>query len=505
MPTVSIVTPTHNIKRLERCARSVAAQTYKDFEWIVAVNGGLLPAFVEQKLKEWVPELVEIKQVKVIRVENNFKEQDIDPATGKKAEMKVTENCVGYIKAQAFAAASGDFLVELDHDDELSVDAIEEIANAFNTNPDASFVYSECQRIYEAGHKIKETGQVMKGGEEVVWGGAWRYHDAPFNGFDGVVVKKTAKNPPVLPQNVSRIWYAPDHVRAFRRDLYKKVGGHNPRLPICDDLDLMSRLYMVGTFVEIQKVLYRYTIHDDNTWKKNLDPKKDDPTRNISYQTVLNHCNRIHAMALMEARRRGEEAVDLGGGYNPLKGWTSCDQHDADVIADLNQSWPWKDDSVAVFRAQDLIEHLPDQIHTMNEAWRCLKHGGLFLVEVPSTDGRGAHQDPTHVSFWNSNSFWYYCKSYIQKFISHTKVKAKFQIVHIENYFPSPWHQQHEILYVRAHLAAVKEGGEQLHGELEIGSHYETLVETVKQQQKLLEEAQRALAVSGNAVKTNQR
>ena len=27
---------------------------------------------------------------------------------------------------------------------------------------------------------------------------------------------------------------------------------------------------------------------------------------------------------------------------------------------------------------------------------------------TPSTDGRGAFQDPTHVSFYNENSFWYF-------------------------------------------------------------------------------------------------
>lgn len=48
--------------------------------------------------------------------------------------------------------------------------------------------------------------------------------------------------------------------------------------------------------------------------------------------------------------------------------------------------------------------------HTMNEAWRVLGHKGLLEVWVPSTDGRGAFQDPTHVSFWNQNSFAYYSK-----------------------------------------------------------------------------------------------
>jgi O-antigen biosynthesis protein len=34
--------------------------------------------------------------------------------------------------------------------------------------------------------------------------------------------------------------------------------------------------------------------------------------------------------------------------------------------------------------------------------------GGWLLAATPSTDVRGAFQDPTNCSFWNvPNSFWY--------------------------------------------------------------------------------------------------
>ena len=56
-------------------------------------------------------------------------------------------------------------------------------------------------------------------------------------------------------------------------------------------------------------------------------------------------------------------------------------------------------------------------IHTMQEAHRCLTPGGWFLTLPPSTDGRGAFQDPTHVSFWSSNSFWYYTRPEQARFI----------------------------------------------------------------------------------------
>jgi len=89
-----------------------------------------------------------------------------------------------------------------------------------------------------------------------------------------------------------------------------------------------------------------------------------------------------------------------------------------DQVVDLNQiPWPWADGEFDRVVAYDLIEHLQSPIDTMNEIHRVLKKGGQAEILVPSTDGRGAWQDPTHVynpftkktgSYWNENSFSYY-------------------------------------------------------------------------------------------------
>lgn len=103
----------------------------------------------------------------------------------------------------------------------------------------------------------------------------------------------------------------------------------------------------------------------------------------------------------------------------------------ADKIADLRQRWPWADSVVDSIRAWDIIEHLPDRIHTMNEAFRVLKPGGLFDIIVPTTDGRGAWQDPTHVSFWNRNTFFYFEKGnpHLERFKKAYGTKCAFEIV----------------------------------------------------------------------------
>ena len=99
--------------------------------------------------------------------------------------------------------------------------------------------------------------------------------------------------------------------------------------------------------------------------------------------------------------------------------------------ADLRAPWPWADSSVTLVRAYDIIEHLPDKIRTMNELWRVLTPGGTAEIAVPTTDGSGAFQDPTHVSFWNRRSFLYYeaGNPYRERFARFYGVQAKFRVV----------------------------------------------------------------------------
>jgi hypothetical protein len=102
-----------------------------------------------------------------------------------------------------------------------------------------------------------------------------------------------------------------------------------------------------------------------------------------------------------------------------------------DVLTDLCQTLPWPDNSVDEIRAWDVLEHLPDKVHTMNEIWRVLRHGGIADLVVPTTEGSGAFQDPTHVSFWNRRSFFYYeaGNRYRERFARHYGISAKFLVV----------------------------------------------------------------------------
>lgn len=126
--------------------------------------------------------------------------------------------------------------------------------------------------------------------------------------------------------------------------------------------------------------------------------------------------------------------LNLGCAERIEPGWTNVDLvpgPGVDLACDLRDAWPWDDGTVHEIRAFDVIEHLPDKIHTMNEMWRVLRHNGIAHVLVPTTDGRGAFQDPTHVSYWNRNSFWYYeaGNPHRERFKDSYGIRAAFAVV----------------------------------------------------------------------------
>lgn len=121
--------------------------------------------------------------------------------------------------------------------------------------------------------------------------------------------------------------------------------------------------------------------------------------------------------------------IDLGcGPFRKLARW-GLDKNKSkytDIIADLSKEFPFKNNSVDYFIASNILEHLPNPIDTMNRIWRCLRIGGTLTVEVPTTDGPAAWQDPQHVSYWNSYSWQYYSDDAMREM--NPDIKCKFSI-----------------------------------------------------------------------------
>jgi SAM-dependent methyltransferase len=284
----------------------------------------------------------------------------------------------------------------------------------------------------------------------------WRYEEQDVNGQSLQTVVQFEP----FPSAVSYIWFAPNHVRAFRKSVYDSIGGYDPTLDILDDQDLMCRLYQKAEFVLIDKCLYLQRFHDSNT------QHDAETNKRIQEMTVRLYDKYIEGNAKVWAQRNGLLALDMGAAHRKQEGYLGVDIHDApgvDIVADVTEGIDLPDNSVGVIRAVDFLEHIPDKIALFNEMYRVLAHGGMILSNTPSTDGRGAFQDPTHVAFYNENSFWYFTRSNYRAFVP--EIKCVFQASRLITFFPDQWHQENFISYVNANLVAVKEGP-RLPGEL---------------------------------------
>ncbi len=444
---LSVITPTHNVQWLADTWRSLQLQTHTDFEWVVVVNNK------DGRQADCAALAV---QAKIIVGDDPRVRIMIDSRPHKG---------VGFRKRYAFMQGEGEALVELDHDDLLTPDALAEIAAAFNTN--VGFVYSDFADFddgVQSGQGKPDT--YCHPDQRPKWDAVgFKFYFKPLDGVRPGVYECVSAFPPNAHTN-ALIFHAPNHVRAWRRSLYHKLGGHNEDLPLADDHDLVVRTYLTAAMYHIPKPLYLYRRSATNTFSS---ADNTATIERLSYETCARYSE---ALALHDARRAGLPAFDLGGGFNTPDGWLSVDidasavrtingarvSAPVSVQADLRGRWPWPDNSVGAFRAMDFLEHLPDKMHTMSELYRCLRPGGWLVSSTPSTDGRGAWQDPTHVSFWNQNSFWYWIMREHAQFIRNTDVRFHGLLLYTNE--PSDWHKLHKISYVHATLIALKPGYE---------------------------------------------
>ena len=124
----------------------------------------------------------------------------------------------------------------------------------------------------------------------------------------------------------------------------------------------------------------------------------------------------------------GDTRLNLGCGYRKMKDFINIDNRpevSPDILLDVTGGLPYGDGTVEMVLAIDFLEHVPigKTVPLIEEIYRVLRGGGSFFAVTPSTDGRGAFQDPTHVSFWNANSWLYYMDDASRALYG---IKAKF-------------------------------------------------------------------------------
>jgi O-antigen biosynthesis protein len=414
-----VITPTHNPQFLADAWKSLQAQTHQNFAWYILVGTG-------------------------VPLESFSNEMTRDPRVHLRLLGGVlTESRIGALKAILCEAVQEEWIVELDHDDLLHPTALAEVlAEADN----ADFIYSDFAEFLDQGCSIQAIWDNYPYSVEYGWSS---YEvECPYKlkpTADDTAHLHAMRAPAVTPQNLRSIWWAPNHLRAWRTSFYRQVGGHNENFAVGDDFDLTVRMYLAkARFTHIPKCLYYYRVHAQNTVK----------THNQAIQTAsaIVYNSSIWALAEKFAEDNNLAKIDLCGGLDCPPKYTPIDRYPSvgGIVCDLDGPWNLEANSVGVLRAQDAVEHLKNPIHTMNQAWRILAPGGFFMINVPSTNGKGAFCDPTHVSFWNDLSFRYYTDKNFAKYVP--EFVGKFQLLRCIEWFPSEWHATNNVPYVEVHL-----------------------------------------------------
>jgi SAM-dependent methyltransferase len=121
-------------------------------------------------------------------------------------------------------------------------------------------------------------------------------------------------------------------------------------------------------------------------------------------------------------------SIDLGCGEKPRNPFQSKAIYGIDFFEDASkgilsadlavEAIPFNNNQIDYITAFDFIEHIPRVAYTpnrrfpfvdlLNEVWRVLKPGGLFLSSTPIYPFVEAFQDPTHVNIITSNTLEHY-------------------------------------------------------------------------------------------------
>jgi len=198
-PLISLVMPTYNtpIQYLETAIRSVQRQYYPCWELCICDDGS-----TNTKTRDTL-RAINNARIKIIFLEQN---EGISTATN-----------------EAVKIANGEFIAFLDHDDELTPDALFEMVRLLNEKPDLDAIYSDQDKINQKGKQCE-----------------------PFF------------KPDWSPEYMRSVMYA-GHLLMLRRELFKQVGGSAPGFDGVQDYELMLRVSeQTKKISHIPKILYHW-------------------------------------------------------------------------------------------------------------------------------------------------------------------------------------------------------------------------------------------------------
>ena len=216
-PLISIVVPLYKTKEkfLDALVDSVKSQTYSNWELCLSDGSGK-PSPIAGKLESMA------KADSRIRIIKADEQRRIVPNTNR-----------------AIAEATGDYIAFADHDDVLAPDALYEVVKAVNQCDEPELIYSDEDKINEAGNKYFEPHM------------------------------KPDYNPDLL-RTVNYIC----HLCVLKRELLEKIGYLKEEFEGAQDYDLVLRATEnTKKICHIPKVLYHWRSHSDST-AENPESKK---------------------------------------------------------------------------------------------------------------------------------------------------------------------------------------------------------------------------------------
>jgi glycosyltransferase involved in cell wall biosynthesis len=245
---VSYFTPIYNTgDKLWNTYRSLLEQTYQDWEWVLvndSSDGGKTLKIAEEIAKR-------DSRVRVY----DFREK--------------TKGIIGESKYRAACLTRGFLLAELDHDDLLTDNCTMDLINATKAFPDAGFFFNDSVEINENWESLTyDDGFAF---------GYGKYRKETYRGYEWDVVITQNINP----KTIRHIVGVPNHVRAWRRDTYFAVGGHNRDLAIADDYELIVRTFLHTRICKIPKIGYIQFIYNNHTGQNTHDLSRADIQRRV--------------------------------------------------------------------------------------------------------------------------------------------------------------------------------------------------------------------------------
>jgi len=278
-PKVSIFTTTYKTgTRIFRPLKSIIAQTYDNWEWIIVDDSPGMENF------DFIQSVITDPRIKVFKPH-------------------IASGRIGEVKKWASALASGTILVEIDHDDEFTNTCLELIVKAFKTYPNAGFAYTDCCEVWE------NTGENFEYAAD--WAlGFGSYRDEEYNGK----TYRVTNYPDINSKTIRHIVGCPNHARAWRKNLFDAIGGFNSDIHVADDYDLMVRTFLTTRMVHIKKFGYiQYKSHNSQTVVRNREIQRLVRYLREYYDPAIHHrCLQLNDPDIVWVENEKKSNIEIG-------------------------------------------------------------------------------------------------------------------------------------------------------------------------------------------------